>query len=520
MESKNITLTTCSIFLPFLFIFWFILQTSDTFQLKHNHIASSQQGSIDGLLASGFNRESCLSRYESSTYRKTPSNFKPSSHLLSRLRRYEDLHRRCGPNTHLYNKTIELITGRQSDSTGLECNYVVWLPFSGLGNRMLTLSSAFLYALLTNRVLLVDAANEMTNLFCEPFLQTSWLLPNNFPLLDQITKIEETPPQYYGQMMKNGIIGYSNNSVPSFLYLNLAHDYDDHDKLFFCDQDQDFLSKVPWLVLRSNNYFIPSLFLIPSFQNELERLFPEKEAVFHHLGRYLFHPTNEVWGLITRYYEAYLAKADKKIGIQIRVLESGDGEIEPYQHVIEQVLACTWKEEILPETNYEMKPAISFPKRKKHKAVLVTSLNSGYYEKMKDLYWENPTVNGEVMEFYQASHEEFQHSENQKHNSKAWAEIYLLSLTDELVTSSWSTFGYVAQGLGGLRPWILTMPVNKTVPEPACKRAMSMEPCFHAPPHPKFNCRRRRKEEGIDEEEIVSHVRQCEDRSWGLKLFD
>jgi xyloglucan fucosyltransferase len=93
--------------------------------------------------------------------------------------------------------------------------------------------------------------------------------------------------------------------------------------------------------------------------------------------------------------------------------------------------------------------------------------------------------------------------------------MYLLSLTDVLVTSSWSTFGYVAQGLGGLKPWILYKPENRTAPNPPCRRAMSMEPCFHAPPF--YDCKAKR---GTDTGELVPHVRHCEDMSWGLKLVD
>lgn len=65
-----------------------------------------------------------------------------------------------------------------------------------------------------------------------------------------------------------------------------------------------------------------------------------------------------------------------------------------------------------------------------------------------------PTVTGEMVGIYQPSQEGYQQTENPQHNQKAWAEMYLLSLSDILVTSSWSTFGYVAQGLGGLKPWI------------------------------------------------------------------
>ena len=392
-----------------------------------------------------------------------------------------------------------------------ECNYVVWISYSGLGNRILTLASAFLYALLTNRVLLVDPGVDVADLFCEPFPEVSWFLPPDFPLKNQFNSFNQESPQCYGKMLKNNTITNSKRLIPSSVYLHLAHDYDDHDKLFFCDEDQTFLQKVPWLIVKTDNYFIPSLFLMPSFEQELSNLFPNKETVFHFLGRYLFHPTNQVWGLITRYYEAYLAKADERIGIQIRVFDTGTG---PFQHVLDQILACTMKENLLPETN-KQQHIISSSRIQKSKAVLMTSLNSGYFEKVRDIYWEHPTVTGEVIGIFQPSHEEYQQTEKQVHNRKAWAEMYLLSLTDMLVTSSWSTFGYVAQGLGGLRPWILDKPENQTAPDPPCRRAMSMEPCFHAPPF--YDCKAK---VGIDTGIVVPHVRHCEDMSWGLKLVD
>ena len=93
--------------------------------------------------------------------------------------------------------------------------------------------------------------------------------------------------------------------------------------------------------------------------------------------------------------------------------------------------------------------------------------------------------------------------------------MYLLSLTDVLVTSAWSTFGYVAQGLGGLKPWILYKSDNQKTPNPPCRQAMSMEPYFHAPPF--YDCKTKK---GIDNGALVPHVRHCEDMSWGLKLVD
>lgn len=461
---------------------------------------------LGGLLPIGFDEQSCRSRYQSILYRKVLPH-QPSPHLISRLRNYEVLHKRCGPHTESYNRSLDNLKSGQH-ATSSDCNYIVWVSFSGLGNRVLTLASAFLYALLTNRVLLVDRGTDIPDLFCEPFPETSWLLPSDFPLNDQFNSLDQKSPHSYGNILKSNVTG---SKLPPFVYLHLVHDYDDQDKLFFCEQDQTDLQSVPWLIMKTDNYFVPSLFLIPSFEQELSDLFPEKDTVFHHLGRYLLHPTNTVWGLITRYYQAYLAGADEKIGIQIRVFDTGTG---PFKHVLDQILACTKEKNLLPQTS-DKDPITSPSGNPKTKAVLMTSLSSGYSEAVRNIYWEYPTVTGEVIAVHQPSHEEYQQTEKHMHNRRAWAEMYLLSLTDKLVTSSWSTFGYVAQSLGGMKPWILYKPENMTAPDPPCQRAMSMEPCFHAPPF--YDCKRKT---GIDTGILVPHVRHCEDMKWGLKLVD
>ncbi|KAG1342251.1 putative Galactoside 2-alpha-L-fucosyltransferase [Cocos nucifera] len=378
---------------------------------------------------------------------------------------------------------------------------------------MLTLASAFLYALLTNRVLLIHTDASMNDLFCEPFPHTSWLLPSDFPMKG-FPKFSSKSPRCYGKMLRREPTANSNDDVakqrlPAYVYLHLFHDYDDFDMHFFCEDDQKFLRKIPWLVIGSDNYFAPSLFSIPSYEEELSRLFPKRDTVFHHLGRYLFHPTNTVWGMITRYYQAYLAKAKERLGIQIRIFNRGS----PFIHILDQILACSLRENLLPDINIK-EPIVSITNKAMSKAVLLTCLHSEVYEKMKTMYYEHPAVTGEIIGVYQPSHEQVQQTKGEMHNKKAWAEIYLLSLTDVLVTSAWSTFGYVAQGLGGLKPWILIRSDNMTMPDPPCRRALSMDPCFHNPPTCYCNGK-------TDVDEVLgSHVRHCEDMSSGLKLVD
>ncbi|XP_072992055.1 galactoside 2-alpha-L-fucosyltransferase-like [Typha latifolia] len=469
---------------------------------------------IGGLLSPAFEEATCLSRYQSDLYRKA-SPHTPSSYLASKLRSYESLHKRCGPNTPLYRKSIAQLTSGHSMGL-MECNYVVWSPFNGLGNRMLTITSAFLYALLTNRVLLIHQTDDLADLFCEPFPGTTWVLPSaDFPVKD-LGGLHLGSERSYGNLMKDKRIktsdGVMAESMPPYVYLHLEHDYQHLDRLFFCDHDQHVLGKVNWLLLKSDMYFVPGLFLIPQFEDELRWLFPERETVFHHLGRYLFHPTNSVWGMITRYYISYLAKAEEKVGIQIRTFSRHPISSDDF---FDQILACARQGNLLPDIDAN----VSFPATKdaaiRTKAVLVTSLYSTYSDKLRSMYYEHTTSSGEVISVYQPSHEEQQNSEKQSHNQKALAEIFLLSYCDVLITSGWSTFGYLGQGLAGLKPWILLSPKEKKAPEPPCRRAMSMEPCFHAPPS--FDCKAKKN---VDMGTLVRHVRHCEDVDHGLKLFD
>ncbi|KAF0932934.1 hypothetical protein E2562_013133 [Oryza meyeriana var. granulata] len=453
----------------------------------------------------------------------------PSEHLVSKLRSHEDLQRRCGPGTAAYSAALEQLKSGKSPAASPECRYLVSISYRGLGNRILAAASGFLYALLTGRVHLVDPSNQMDDLFCEPFTGTTWLLPPGFPLVDYQSFYLHTA-QRYGKMRENRVLrpespdapvsgGQATAAVavlPAFAYIHLDYNQTDYDQLFFCDEDQRLLSNIQWLVVRTDSYIVPGLFLVKAFQDELAELFPERDAVFHHLGRYLFHPTNHVWGLVTRYYRGHLAWARRRVGIQVRV-SSWESESP---ELLKTITTCTQEEGLLPRVlgKDQEPPAVTTTAAAAARrgltsiAVVVTSLKSWYYEKMKGMYWEQATATGEVVVVDQPSHEEHQLYGVKAHDRKAWAEMYLLSLTDMIVTTGTSTFGYVAQGLGGLTPWVLPRgEVNGTAPP--CRRDMSMEPCFHVAPL--YDCKR-----WEDAGKIVPHVRHCDDMPAGLKLVD
>ncbi|KAH9295023.1 hypothetical protein KI387_038611, partial [Taxus chinensis] len=68
--------------------------------------AENTDPSLDGLLADGFSTGSCQSRDQAYQYRKA-SKHKPSAYLLERLRKYEALHRKCGPNTEFFKNSLD-----------------------------------------------------------------------------------------------------------------------------------------------------------------------------------------------------------------------------------------------------------------------------------------------------------------------------------------------------------------------------------------------------------------------------
>jgi len=289
--------------------------------------------------------------------RRRSGPYAPSPHLLRKLRAYEARHRRCAPGTPLYARSVEqLRSGRSADEAGVECRYIVWLPFDGLGNRMLSMVSGFLYALLTGRVFLVALPPDSADLFCEPFPGTTWLLPlEDFPIAN-LFGLGHNPEQSYTRLLNSKKIvvdGKDNPAsnataarpVPAYVYLSLG--WQMTDRPFFCGEHQLPLGKVNWILLYSDLYFAPSLHTIAAFQDELRRLFPARESTSHLQLRYLLHPGNPVQSLVTRYYHSYLAPAARRIGVQIRMVGS---DTVPADDKYNQILACSRQERILPET--------------------------------------------------------------------------------------------------------------------------------------------------------------------------
>ncbi|CAI7831104.1 unnamed protein product [Closterium sp. NIES-53] len=71
-------------------------------------------------------------------------------------------------------------TGWKDGIEGLgNCKYLFYMPPArhGVGNRIMALISAFSYALLTNRTLIIPPDSFLFQFFCEPFPGSSWTIP-------------------------------------------------------------------------------------------------------------------------------------------------------------------------------------------------------------------------------------------------------------------------------------------------------------------------------------------------------
>ncbi|CAM0913833.1 unnamed protein product [Alopecurus aequalis] len=490
---------------------------------RRNASSRDDKRLLDGLLSPDLDGPACRSRYEGSR-RWKPSPFPVSPHLVRKLRQYEANHRRCGPGTAPYRAAMaQLVSGRNGDRG--ECRYVVWLPIQGLGNRMLSLVSTFLYALLTGRVLLVHEPAEMEALLCEPIPGTSWLLPpSGFPYMGR--GFWSSCPESYASMLESRVVGYDDDAdeknasalLPAYVYLHLENMDLRLQNHTFCAEDHRALDRFNWMVLRSDSYFAVALFLVPTYRAELERLFPAKGAVFHHLGRYLLHPGDRAWGIVQRFFDGYLAGADERLGVQVRVVPHSGVTGEA---MFERILRCTRENDLLPQVTDEPAPSVrsaasSRTAKVRTKAVLVVSLKAEYYEKLHGRYYRNATASGELVAVYQPSHDGEQHTEARAHNERALAEMFLLSYCDAMVTTGWSTFGYVAHALAGLRPWqLVPLDWKADAAAAACVRPASVEPCLHSPPS--LVCRGRNVPDPVAR---VPFLRHCEDVGFGLKLVD
>ena len=125
-----------------------------------------------------YQRNPCRSREQMEplyTLRKFVNDVELNLKWKQVFKEYEKLHRACTQNIGLAGTTVEDYFLNKSTNNG--CRFLVAgiALDAGLGNKILSMVSSLLYAILTQRVFLVPAETLVPKIMCEPFEGSSWL---------------------------------------------------------------------------------------------------------------------------------------------------------------------------------------------------------------------------------------------------------------------------------------------------------------------------------------------------------
>jgi xyloglucan fucosyltransferase len=309
---------------------------------------------------------------------------------------------------------------RHALRTGTPSKYLYFVPTQGVGNRMLGLVSVFVLALLTDRRLLIDW-HGLNDLFDQPFEdiynwqygQSGLSIPTNQPTIT---------------------IDHTQNGKPGWKTIGCG----------LLDEDSQ------WLVVSSNQYFLPILFSNPTLRSRLDAIFPVKSDAFSCILRYLFKPSKALQKAIDNFYNSSFTT--HVIGIHSRI------QTNKHEDYLDQMcINCLKRTQQI--TNCTRIYLASM-----HPEAFTAIRHAGYNV-------INPQGGAAGPEIH-----------NFNNDWGALLDIYLLSRSHTFIASAHSTFGYVVSGLQGRNP--IMLPVsnqlgNYTSDNRACWPSPSYEACAH-----------------------------------------
>eukprot|EP00271_Cylindrocystis_brebissonii_P017261 TRINITY_DN4419_c0_g1_i1.p1 TRINITY_DN4419_c0_g1~~TRINITY_DN4419_c0_g1_i1.p1 ORF type:complete len:865 (+),score=141.14 TRINITY_DN4419_c0_g1_i1:800-3394(+) len=451
--------------------------------------------------------DQCWSRKERHLYHRGPAR-QASAHWKKKLRLYSIMHRRCTVPVH--NNWISFYRSSETGFDGGDpeveaatrgCKYLLWVhpSYAGLGNRLASLISAFLYSVLTSRTLLVSSRSIAARMFCNPFPESTWVVHNESFMWMARNAHKWFPRVHaYSDAVEAGRKEYL-----KAVYINLKYNCDLDDWRFFCETEQQAIRRAKFAFMLTDEYMIPGLFLVNHFRLELERLFPDG-LIFTHVARHLLHPNNYLWERITRIFQTNLAGHSTKVGIQVRTFLNKDLETD------ERVLKCAssvsgFLPAVIPQQQWHSRlkhipwdaatKAILTNRAPRTMAVFVTSLHYHHLETLRRAYADGHAADGTIVTFHMESSDMVEVRDDHGQHQRALVEIWLLSFCDKLLTSEYSSFGYVAAGLAGIRPWEMNIQMKKAWgrksyrenSRPVCALG-SIEPCYLVPPPLNTTC--------------------------------
>ncbi|KAH9533139.1 hypothetical protein CY35_18G035700 [Sphagnum magellanicum] len=446
------------------------------------------------------------------------------------LHEYEILHQTC--TTKVQDISLYFLE-RNTSIAG--CNYLVCdavVP-SGLGNKILITASCLVYAVLTQRVLLLPSTNTLADIVCEPFEGSSWKVnegsigfpvPSAFWLSTEqfLSEVDSSVGSHKGAIQDQATAVHATDVTVVGEWRFQPHNR------FFCSTEQKFLRNVTWVHLVGNQHFLPKLFVIPSFRTTLESLFPSR-MVLTDVIRHSMLPVDSVWQRVDQVREMQPDHADQHLGVQIHYTE-GHLQYEILHPLWEmRIKQCALDNGMLPQhrqptrvltslqftntnSSTESDPDIqsidsAASAVNRTTTVFITSLYDTFERSLSSDYMQEPPANGEHVTVVQLSKRHDQYFFSGEEDEQALVEIILLSLSDNIIVTPGSTFGSVAHAYGALQPWVITTQVIEGQ-QASCFKGQTVDACYHIPekylscPHdPKFS--------GSSVHELVPYIQDC-----------
>eukprot|EP00823_Brevimastigomonas_motovehiculus_P001245 TRINITY_DN11756_c0_g1_i1.p1 TRINITY_DN11756_c0_g1~~TRINITY_DN11756_c0_g1_i1.p1 ORF type:complete len:617 (-),score=156.79 TRINITY_DN11756_c0_g1_i1:67-1917(-) len=344
---------------------------------------------------------------------------------------------------------------------------IVW-PFGGLGNRMLAIMSGFLLALLTDRALLVNSKR---------MFPTS---PINRDLFDMSRFNWELTS--YPDIAKRFEEDYCKSAPDDVFYIpEDQFAFSSYRDLLACD---DLFTKFdPYTVVSQSatQYTLPLLLHNPYFQEKLQRWgIDDSHDTFGRLARYLYRPVPSILSAVDQFYNEHMKQRTPSsssssflrnddgvqqqqrapmIGVQFRtdnyfLSVNSAAMFECIDRLIDRMTSA-WSQaqmQISSSSNtQQLSSASSIPE--KHSNGNAPSSSSSPYRSSARIFLATDTEQMRTtalqhwgkdrVVFYPFSIEE-------QHNATyALMDMVTLSKCDALLTTSGSTFGWIARGFYG-----------------------------------------------------------------------
>ncbi|KAG0611497.1 hypothetical protein M758_7G144600 [Ceratodon purpureus] len=462
----------------------------------------------DSMRAAWHAKQTCRSRQEIRglySLRKITKDVSDNPKWKAVYEAYEELHRTCV--LQMGNVTEFFLNRKHIEG----CKFVVAgvEPGAGLGNKVLSVVSAMVYAVVTQRILLVPAATAVPGVFCEPFAGSSWEIDPHKVWSEGKTRRDLwlSIEQMYSRIDSRGNDSHAMDEPMYASATTERWDFQPQPR-FFCDTEQAIYSKVDWIGFRNNLYYVPKLFAVPSFRPVLEDLFPDRN-VLTHLLRTLMLPCDSVWGRVKQVHDAHFRHADRRVGVQLRYFH-GRADFEAiHQENEDNIEQCLIQNNFLPDPSQPGKPPanpkLQIARPMNVTTVLVTSLYQSLFDRLTKDFVRTSLDSGDAIGIVQLTHEGDQYF-GVEVDRQALVEIISLSLMDHLILTPLSTFGALAQGYGSLTPWYIDLRHSTSTP---CVRALSPEACYQIPASKHFICPHDEDVNGKKMTDVVDYISDC-----------